>query len=427
MVGKVGVSLRENRFYKSITVLLCVLATCISAAGCAPARSFEGELERIVKPYEFNLVGWEFNSIFNEVKDAFSGEPVDKDNGAVTVKEYFNISLCIIRLETEIASIKSGEKTGEAVPLEDEISRLQVRRFALQKSAEQVLEGQIKDTLSGLGIYNPTDVYVNLSVTFPPVNFELADPPYLLVISPREKIETLRTVMLETDLSREASEKLETTVDELGVSSLTVKLGGVATYPSFVSNRGDLRFVIDTAVEEWLHQYLTFRPLGFRYFLSLQGIARDYDVTAIDETLASMMGKEIGGMVYDRYYRTPGDTVPDANGETGFDSNKEMREIRKTVDVLLAGGKVSQAEAFMEEKRQYLATKGYYLRKLNQAYFAFYGSYTDSPTSVDPLGAEMRELRNNSRSIKDFLDRASFITSRADLKENLKQIAEQAK
>jgi hypothetical protein len=58
---------------------------------------------------------------------------------------------------------------------------------------------------------------------------------------------------------------------------------------------------------------------------------------------------------------------------------------------------------------------------LNQAYFAFYGNYADNPTSVDPLGDQLRELRGNSRDAKDFLERASFLTSRADLKTLLEQ------
>lgn len=416
----------ENRLYRSLAIALALLTLCFSATGCASAKSFEGELERIVKPYQFNLARWEFETVFGEVKGAFSGKPADEDNGVVAVKEYFSATERIVELEYEIEDIKAGKKTGDIPVIQNELGRLRERTLALEKPAQNVLERQIAITLSELGVYNPLDIYVNLKVTFPPVNFELADPPYLLVISPREKIETQKTVMLVTVLSREERETLEAAVDRLGVSSLTVKLGGVATYPSFVSNRGDLRFVLDTAVEEWLHQYLTFRPLGFRYLLSLQGIARNYDVTAINETVASMVGKEIGGMVYDRYYRSPGDTEPDKEG-TGFDFNKEMREVRKAVDVLLAQAKVSEAEAFMEERGQYLATQGYYIRKLNQAYFAFYGSYTDSPTSVDPLGDEMRELRSKSASLKDFLDRASFITSREDLKENLRQVSGKVK
>ena len=82
--------------------------------------------------------------------------------------------------------------------------------------------------------------------------------------------------------------------------------------------------------------------------------------------------------------------------------------------------KVEQAEKFMEEKRQYLATKGYYIRKLNQAYFAYYGTYADSPTSISPIGAELKKLRSQSASLKDFLETVAAMTSRQDLAGSVK-------
>jgi hypothetical protein len=74
----------------------------------------------------------------------------------------------------------------------------------------------------------------------------------------------------------------------------------------------------------------------------------------------------------------------------------------------------------MEQKRQYLSENGYYIRKLNQAYFAFHGTYANSPTSISPIGAEMRKLREDSASVKDFLDSVAGITSHEDLIESLK-------
>ena len=69
----------------------------------------------------------------------------------------------------------------------------------------------------------------------------------------------------------------------------------------------------------------------------------------------------------------------------------------------------------MEQKRQFLAEKGYYIRKLNQAYFAFHGTYADKPTSISPIGFDMKELRNQSASLKEFLETVASMTSRQDL------------
>ena len=92
-----------------------------------------------------------------------------------------------------------------------------------------------------------------------------------------------------------------------------------------------------------------------------------------------------------------------------------MRDIRRKVDEYLVRGEIELAEEFMEQKRRYLAANSYYIRKLNQAYFAFHGTYADSPTSISPIGAELKELREQSASLKDFLNKAAAITSRQHL------------
>jgi hypothetical protein len=50
-----------------------------------------------------------------------------------------------------------------------------------------------------------------------------------------------------------------------------------------------------------------------------------------------------------------------------------MAATRIEVDRLLAGGKIQEAEQYMEARRQIFVAHGYQIRKLNQAYFAFYG------------------------------------------------------
>ena len=67
-----------------------------------------------------------------------------------------------------------------------------------------------------------------------------------------------------------------------------------------------------------------------------------------------------------------------------------------------------------------LASKGYYIRKLNQAYFAFYGTYADSPAFLNPIGADLASLRSKSASLKDFLSTVDVMTSPQDLTASLK-------
>jgi hypothetical protein len=82
---------------------------------------------------------------------------------------------------------------------------------------------------------------------------------------------------------------------------------------------------------------------------------------------------------------------------------------------LLSQGRVSDAEAYMESERQALVAAGYNLRRLNQAYFAFHGSYATGPASVDPIGPWMRQLRAQSGSLKAFVDEVARMRRLDDL------------
>ena len=164
-----------------------------------------------------------------------------------------------------------------------------------------------------------------------------------------------------------------------------------------------------------MHNYLVFKPLGFLYLLDLTGISRNYEIATINETVVGMVSKEIGTIVYQKFYSDYENSPQAPVEEPEVDFNQEMREIRQIVDTYLAQGEISQAEEYMEQKRQYLASMGYYIRKLNQAYFAFHGTYADSPTSISPIGAELKQLREQSASLKYFLDTVAVMTSRQDL------------
>ena len=141
----------------------------------------------------------------------------------------------------------------------------------------------------------------------------------------------------------------------------------------------------------------------------------------MNETVASMVSKEIGSIIYEKFYPEYESSANQSQAaRSEFDFNREMREIRRTVDNYLARGEIEQAEEFMEQKRQYLASMGHYIRKLNQAYFAFYGTYADSPTSISPIGLELKKLRAQSASLKDFLNTVAAMTSRQNLRDSLK-------
>jgi hypothetical protein len=101
-----------------------------------------------------------------------------------------------------------------------------------------------------------------------------------------------------------------------------------------------------------------------------------------------------------------------------------MHLTRVTVDALLAAGKIDEAESYMEQRRQVFVQNGYTIRKLNQAYFAFYGAYADVPGGAageDPVGPAVRALRAQSKSLADFINRIAWMTTFDELKKTVGQ------
>ncbi len=96
-----------------------------------------------------------------------------------------------------------------------------------------------------------------------------------------------------------------------------------------------------------------------------------------------------------------------------------MHKTRLKVDQLLAEGEISQAESYMEQRREFFWQNGYHIRKLNQAYFAFYGAYADEPGGAagnDPVGTAVRLLRQESPSLADFVNRIAWMWNFDQLK-----------
>ena len=263
-------------------------------------------------------------------------------------------------------------------------------------------------------------VLVDMGIpTFPPITFRLEKPPHLLVVSPRDRILYFDRRVLRQELSVEEMERLEARVDELDLSSLVVELGGFgATYPPIVGDNLNLTNTINATVEEWLHQYLAFRPLGFLYLLDSVGIRRSPEVVTMNETLVGIVSEEIGSEVYARYYSGQEEVKVECSA-LEFDFDAEMRETRRIVDGYLSQGKIEEAERYMEERRKESVAHGHQIRKLNQAYFAFHGIYGDDPASVSPIYSDLEQLRSETPSLRYFLDKAAAMSSYAELKEAL--------
>ncbi len=208
----------------------------------------------------------------------------------------------------------------------------------------------------------------------------------------------------------------------MNVSVLVVNIGGVGIYPTMVLRTTDFSWTIETIAHEWIHNFLTLRPLGMLY-------AETPQLRTMNETSASLAGKEIALGVYAQYYPQfmPKPVIVQENTTEeptkpaqppAFDYRAEMHATRLKVDALLADGKIQQAEEYMEQRRIYFWDNGYHIRKINQAFFAFYGAYADVPggaAGTDPVGPAVVSLREQSSSLAAFLNRISWMTSFEDL------------
>jgi len=408
-----------RRHWKQIVVIVLLLAT-LQGDAIPVSRYFDYRLGALVGAQVFNFLRWEVGAVADKLAGrsaalrARDRSPAERDQ---LLEEYFALAERIGQLQEEIQRLRSGgEPLGseQLKSLQNELAPARARHTALENQVEAIIAGKIETELAEQVITAPV-VLRWLGDSFPPVEFEFDRLPLYLIISPREKIDLQKGIYLRADLSLQQIEALEAQIDRLGVSSFITGIGGVSTYPSMLFETAPFEFTIFASAHEWFHDYLGLRPLGWSY-------KQSGDLAAINETVADIAGNEIGDIVYARYYgreraKEPEEPiVPPPEEQPGeFSFNREMRRIRLRVDELLPAGQVAEAEAFMEERRQFLATQGYYLRRLNQAYFAFYGSYADAPTSVDPLGGQLKELRRRSPSLRAFIDTVSTFSSRADV------------
>lgn len=298
-----------------------------------------------------------------------------------------------------------------------------VRRFlnspglgdaALRSQVERILQRQIAATLSELEL--EWSVFGQDQV-FPPVQFAFVNLPDVLVVSRRDRIERIGAHLLRGGVTDSEAAALETRSDAEGVSTLVVKIGGLAVYPSMIPKVNSIEWLMPTLAHEWAHQFFALQPVGWRFTLDLE---RDPNMITLNESAAELIGDEIGWRALARYYglnRPDSATAGAANasGDTQTAFARRMLEIRQRADTLFAAGHVEAAEQYLETARQALAADGYRIRKLNQAYFAFYGSYASAPGSVSPIGQQLKTLRERQPRLRDFLFAVARLNSPTEL------------
>lgn len=256
-----------------------------------------------------------------------------------------------------------------------------------------------------------------VSVT-PPVDFEIVPHIYTLIVSPREEIalvgsgevfyEELSPARIEA-LEYEASTGpaagglrwLEPEDGLVKSSTLVTRLGGIATDPPRIVSHTTI-WIVQTAAHEWGHHYLFQYPLGWHIGTGVG------EMKMLNEMVADIIADEITKDIIQKY-----DWKVSVEYKSVCDK-KELQPIRITVDQLLTEGQIEEAEAYMEEMRLELCSKGWCPRKLNQAFFAFCGQYGEGAEGDSPIPNMLKELRARYPSLKEFLEAMRKVSSYED-------------
>lgn len=375
---------------------------------------------------EFDFIGWTANALVLKLSQAALGTAsyLTESQQHQLVIEYVQLVQQISQLNSQINKVYATpnlqDPQAASADLRRQMARLTGRLNQISPSVESILQAQVASVLAEEGLTLGGQ-------PVPPVLYHVTPLPYALIVSPRNVIREDEDISLQADLTIEQRVNLEDSVAKgLDVSALVVPVGGIGIYPTMVMQTSDLQYLLETIAHEWTHNFLTLRPLGVSYEVSPA-------LRTMNETTASISGKEVGLKVLERYYPelAPPPSPPSERGSAPatqpaaptFNFNAEMHLTRVTVDKMLAEGQVQAAEAYMEARRQVFWDHGYLIRKLNQAYFAFYGAYADVPegaAGADPVGAAVRDLRQSSPSLAAFLNRISWMTSFNQLEAALK-------
>ena len=414
-----------------MTVLLVILAALTGYSNPSLTNPIE-KVRTYTRSLEFDYVEWMANAALLKARAASVNLPytIDRETQKHIVGEYIFITQSILDKEHQLSQLYADpaitDKETATKTVREELAELYTRQAELAPLAEAILQDQVSQVVAEIGLTAGGQPIPNIWYHSTPL-------PMALIISPRDHIEQTANISMDTDLTLDEQVKLEEDVTQgLNVSSLVVQIGGVGVYPTMVMRTTNLPWMLNTVAHEWIHNYLTLRPLGVLY-------AETPELRTMNETTASIAGDEIGALVIEKYYPElkPSASFPDLElvslsfdrPDPGtlvrppFDFRAQMHETRINADALLAEGKIEEAEAYMEGRRQVFLKNGYLLRKINQAYFAFHGAYADSPGGAageDPVGPAVRALREQSDSLADFVNTMSWMWSFEQLQEKVK-------
>lgn len=321
---------------------------------------------------QFSIGRWIIEETFRKLRDAFTvSQPMDLPDRLRIFKEY---------------------------SIELEKQELHREKVAL---VEEMIASDVTEALRECGVR-----------PFPPPVFRVVNPPNILVISHRNQIRqtAISGTVLRPHLSENQIEEIEKFISQADpqLCGMVTNLGGLALFPPIL-NLYHPPTLMNVAGHEWCHIYLFFSPLGFGNQVLKRGLS------VIEENVCNIVGREIFETIAKNYGWQKLGESKSVSGE--YPPNLILRELRQRVDQLLKDGRIEEAETAMEEGRQSL-NRLYgreWIRKLNQAYFAFHGNYGGPESGKDPTRDYLLAIRRRSANLREFLRKVRRIKEYEDL------------
>ena len=426
-------------------VVALLLLTFMLQRSTYPLHINWNAVSAIVGSQQFDYVGWTIGALATKAGQFLWGVHPFMDEAARSeyVRAYMADLAQAQALEAEIEAVyfDPAEPDPETATSERRARRDELRADlrARQPLMESILEGQVAAVLVDEG-------FGALGQLLPPIAMHFTPMPNLLIASPRDRIRFDISLSLEpmpVDERVAIEQRIES---ELELSTLIVPLGGMALFPAMINETSSIPWAVETFAHEWMHHYLFFYPLGLNYDFS--GEAR-----IINETVADLFGKAIAQRVLSRYYPEYAPAAHDGTATLtnwqsteppAFDFGAEMHRTRTQVDRIMddialmqakaeraqqqgreaahldanAERLIVKAETYMEARRVIFYENGWRIRRLNQAYFAFYGGYQGGIPGIggqDPIGPAVQDILDTSDSLHAFIVTMRGITTREQL------------
>ena len=229
--------------FKALWILLSIV---LLAGSTVQLRDQDDHIYFFTRQREFDFAGWTVDALLVKLEQLSLGAAgyLPEAERQAQVLAYLNLVHEARQLETRLADIYAdpslSDKESAVTQVIIERDRVWNRQSELQPIVEAVLQEQSAVVLADLGLSFG-------GAPFPPVAFHFTRPPMALIVSPRDIIRQDANISLDPDLTLEDQTEIERLVEEeLDVSALVVRVGGIGIYPTMIQETNSVVWLTET-------------------------------------------------------------------------------------------------------------------------------------------------------------------------------------